>query len=161
MKAEEIETEKSFQLEIIELESKLKNLEKAIIDSNKLNIELEKSKSEAQQMTQSLLKLERLNEWNLEMKQKELKILEEKDKEMVEDLKQHVVKIKEIEDLQKNHVETIKQFKSQLKEMETKGQNDGNSINHLQAKIKFFEEKVVEAAENEERNRKKLDDTHN
>ena len=41
MKAQEIETEKSSQLEIIELKSKLKNLEKAIINSKKLNIDLE------------------------------------------------------------------------------------------------------------------------
>ena len=80
---------------------------------------------------------------------------------MVANLSQHIVKIKELEDLQKNHVETIKQLKSHLKEMETKAQNDGNSIDHLQAKIEFFEEKVVEAAEDEERNRKKLDDTQN
>ena len=58
MKAQKIETEKSSQLEIIELKSKLKNIEKAIIDSNKLKSELEhKSKSEAQQTTQLLLEL--------------------------------------------------------------------------------------------------------
>ena len=45
--------------------------------------------------------------------------------------------------------------------METKAQKEHNSINHLQAKIKFFEEKVVEAAENEECNRKNLDDAQN
>ena len=60
-------------------EAKLKGLEKAIIDSNKLKSELEeKSKSEAQQTTQLLLELERINVRNiskiqgLKMKQKEL-----------------------------------------------------------------------------------------
>ena len=61
----------------------------------------------------------------------------------------------------KNHVEIIEQYKSQLKEMETKAQNDGNSINQLQVKIKFFKDKVVEAAKNEECNRKKLEDAQN
>ena len=52
MKAQEIEMEKSSELEIIELKSKLKNLEKAIINSNKLKGERdEKSKSEAEQTT--------------------------------------------------------------------------------------------------------------
>ena len=86
-------------------EAKLKDLEKAIIDSNKLKSELEeKSKSEAQQLTQSLSVLERLNLskiQDLEMKQKELITLEERDKEMVANLNQHVVKIKELEGLQK------------------------------------------------------------
>ena len=65
------------------------------------------------------------------MKQKELITLKDKDKEMVANLNQHVVKIKELEDLLKNHVDTIKLFKSQLKEMKIKAQNDGNSINQL------------------------------
>ena len=60
-------------------EAKLKDLEKAIIDSNKLKSELEeKSKSEAQQLTQSLSVLERLNVskiQDLEMKQNKLTTL--------------------------------------------------------------------------------------
>ena len=107
MKAQEIETEKSSQLEIIELKSKVKNLEKAIIDSNKLKGELEeKSKSEAEKSTQILLELETLYVRNLskiqdlEMKQEELVTLKEKDKEMVANLSQHTVKIKELEDIQ-------------------------------------------------------------
>ena len=84
-------------------EAKLKDLEKAIMDSNKLKSELEeKSKSEAQHTTQLLLELERVNVRNLskiqdlEMKQKELITLKykDKDKEMVANLSQHVIKIK-------------------------------------------------------------------
>ena len=45
--------------------------------------------------------------------------------------------------------------------METKAQKDGNSINQLQVNIKFFEDNVVEAAKNEKRNRKKLEDAQN
>ena len=45
--------------------------------------------------------------------------------------------------------------------MKIKAQNDGNSINQLQVKIKFFKDKVVEAAKNEECNRKKLEDAQN
>ena len=80
---------------------------------------------------------------------------------MVANLNRHVVKIKELEDLLKNHVDTIELFKSQLKEMKIKTQNDNNIIDQLQVKIKFFEDKVVEAAENEECNRKKLEDAQN
>ena len=86
-------------------EAKLKYLEKAIINSNKLKSKLEeKSKSQAQQMTQSLFDLEELNEQNiskiqdLEVKQKEFITMKEKNKEMVASLNQHV-KIKELEDL--------------------------------------------------------------
>ena len=82
-------------------ETKVTDLEKAIIDSNKSKSELkEKSKSKAQQITQYLSELEKLNEQNLakvqdiEMKQKELITLKEKDKEIVANLSQHVVKIK-------------------------------------------------------------------
>ena len=95
-------------------EAKLKGLEKAIIDSNKLKSELvEKSKSDAQQLSE----LEKVNLQNLskiqdlEVKQKELITLKDKDKEMVANLNQHVIKIKELEDLLKNHVNTIKLFK--------------------------------------------------
>ena len=66
-------------------EAKLKDLEKAFIDSNRLKSELEeKSKSEAKHTTQLLLELERLNVQNLskiqdlEMKQEELATLKEK-----------------------------------------------------------------------------------
>ena len=101
VKETEVKQLLEFKVESIKVnrvnEAKLKGLEKAIINSNKLKSELEdKSKYEAQQLSE----LEKVNVRNfsrihdLEVKQKELITLKDKDKEMVANLNQHVVKIK-------------------------------------------------------------------